>query len=70
VRFQEYFFWSPIMDADACRLSMCDAHGREFFCIVPYDDGKAWRARRDEYLGYITQAIDAGLQPGEVRLRR
>lgn len=67
--YQEYRYWSPILGMDACRLSMCDTHGREFFCIVAADDGKAWRQRRVEWLGYIAEAIDAGLEPGEVRIR-
>lgn len=67
--FREFAFYSPFLDSEAVRLSVYDQRGSEFFMIVPMEDGKAWRKRRDEALGIIGEAIDAGLQPGEVRLR-
>lgn len=64
--YSEFRFWSPILDADAVRLSMSGTKGGEFFVIIRADDGKKYRERRDRALGLIQQAIDEGLEPGEV----
>lgn len=66
--YREFFFYSPFLDSEACRLSVYDARGSEFFMIVPVEDGKAWRPARKQALEDIETAIEAGLQPGEVRV--
>ena len=68
-RWHEFSFYSPLLDADACRLSMFDQHGGEFFMIVPLEDGRPWRSKRDKALDAIEWAISHGLQPGEVRVQ-
>jgi hypothetical protein len=51
------------------RISMADAHGREFYFPIPAFDAKAYRARKEVALEAIAEAIDAGLQPGRVYIR-
>lgn len=51
------------------RLSMADAHSREFWMAIPELEGKAYRARRDAALEHISMAIEQGLQPGRVHVR-
>lgn len=60
-------FWSPTLGSDAARVSMFDAHGREFYMIVPDEGGQAWRDRRDTCVEALATAIDMNLDPGEVR---
>lgn len=67
--YSEYRYYSPIKDADMVRLSMADAHNREFYMAIPESGGKRYRERRDEALGHIMTAIESGLQPGQVRVR-
>lgn len=67
-RYNELSFYSPLLDADACRLSVVDANGGEHFAIVPIEEGKSWRMARSKALGYIVDHIEAGHDPGEVML--
>ena len=46
---------------------MVDARGQEYYAIVPADEGKRWRERREAALLVIEDAIVAGEPPGEVR---
>ena len=64
--FSEFRFWSVIHDQEMIRLSMVDARNGEFFLFLPADDGRKYRARRDEALETLQGAINAGLDPGEV----
>lgn len=64
--FSEFRFWSPMLDAEAIRISMPGPLGVEFFRIVRAEDGRRYRERRDDTLNLIQSAIDAGLEPGEV----
>lgn len=69
--FHEYTFYSPMLDAEAVRLSTVNARNHEFFMILPrFDpqDARKWRDRREEALGYLQQAIRDGLEPGEVEV--
>jgi len=71
LRYSEWKFWSVILGAKAVRLSVADALNREYFVIWPYapaDDRRPWRERRTEALEIIAEAIEMGLQPGEVRV--
>jgi hypothetical protein len=62
--YTQYNYWSPILGTNACRLSMRDARGSEFFAIVPRVDGKAWKDIRIATLTMIQEAIDSGNDPG------
>jgi hypothetical protein len=64
--YTQYNYWSPILGANACRLSMRDARGSEFFAIVPHVDGKAWKDIRIATLTLIQEALDEGRDPGPV----
>lgn len=62
--YAEFFFYSPILDTDAVRISMWAPNGGEFFRILPV--GKKYRDRRNEAIELIETAIRQGLEPGEV----
>lgn len=66
--YQALRYYSPAHDCDCTRLSIFDGKGGEFFQTVPMTmgQGKAWREERERRLEQIEQAIDLGLQPGEV----
>ena len=64
--FSEFRFYSPILDAEAIRISMVNARNAEFFMIIKADDGRRYREKRDEALSMIEEAIEAGLEPGQV----
>lgn len=65
--FQEMHFYSPLLDSEAIRLSVADEQSREYFAIIGNPgSGKAYRAKREETINLICQAIDMGLDPGEV----
>lgn len=65
--YSEYRFWSPTLGCDAARLSMFDEHGGEFYMIVPCEEGRVYREKRQSSLEIIAAAIGMGLDPGEVR---
>lgn len=67
--YSAYEFYSPMLDCQMVRLSMCDAHFKEFWMAIPGPDAqKKYRERRAAALDAISQAISLGLQPGEVRI--
>ena len=67
-RFSEYTQWSPIFDCEVTRLSVFDGNGSEYFFMIPRENARRYRDRRDEALEAIDVAITEGLPPGEVRL--
>lgn len=64
--YSEFRFWSPVLDAEAVRISMQGGQGTEYFMIIKADDGRRYREKRDEALSMIEEAIEAGLEPGQV----
>lgn len=66
VRVHEYFFWSPILGEDAVRFSVFNAHGGEYFAIVPIIAGKKLREEREHWGLRLFEAIESGKEPGEV----
>lgn len=64
--YSEFRFFDVINDRESLRVSMPNAQGSEFFVVIPADDGKKLRQRRDEALDMIEEAIRRGLEPGEV----
>lgn len=45
---------------------MVDGHNQEFFMLIPDERGAKYRERRAEAVEMIMQAIEQGLEPGEV----
>jgi len=66
VRYQEFRYWSPLIGDHAVRLSMWDQHGREFFAIIQTPDSRGYRKIRRKTLDLIADAIEGGLEPGEI----
>jgi hypothetical protein len=64
---REFNFWSPILGADAVRLSMVNERGEEYHCIIERLEGSAWKAAKTEACEALQQAIDEGVKPGEIR---
>jgi hypothetical protein len=65
-RYRQYRYWSIFHDAYMARLSMWDAHGAEFFTVIPWDKGgKAFREARAQALEALGGAIEGGQPPGE-----
>lgn len=64
--YSEFRYWSIQHDRMMVRLSMCDAHGAEFFALIPASEGKSYRERREEALNDIEYAIEMGCRPGMV----
>lgn len=65
--FSEHHYWSIFHDANVARISVPNERGGEFFVIVK-TDGKGYRARRQAAVELCLEAIEAGCDPGEVRL--
>ncbi len=62
--YQEIRHYSPLHDAVMVRLSMFDAHGREYYSLVA--PTRPWREHRAELLTRLMEAMDAGSLPGEI----
>lgn len=66
--YQEIRSYSPQFDCTVARISIPDDNGQEFFMLVPQRNPRQRRAERYAACEAIQEAIDAGLQPGEVRV--
>lgn len=53
----------------ATRVSMAGPTGREYFAIVSRADERAFAKLKRQAAEKIGEAIEAGLEPGEVRWR-
>jgi hypothetical protein len=67
LRYYEFTTYSPVLDCEVARISLYDERGGEFFMIVP--TGRGYRAARSKALAVMCEAIDDGVDPGEVRLQ-
>lgn len=67
IHYHEYQYWCVYRDANVSRVSIVDSHGKEFFQIVTRD-GKGYKERREAAIDACLGAIEAGCDPGEVRL--
>lgn len=67
IRLSEYRYWSPILGMEALRLSYFNK-GREYFCIVPAEDGRSLRELRQKAAERFYDAVQSGHEPGEVKL--
>jgi aminoglycoside phosphotransferase len=73
VRYREFKAWSIVHGMRVARISVFDQAGREFCMIISAEDGVdaqglRYRARRENALDCIEEAMRAGLQPGEIRV--
>ncbi len=59
--------WSIVQNCRIARVSMVDANGDEFFCIIRNEGGKAYREVRERALDAIEDAIAENLPAGEVQ---
>jgi hypothetical protein len=66
MRFREYKHWSVVLGCDAVRLSIFDDKGQEYFCLFPMPVGPGYRQIRADKLLLLEEALEAGLDPGEV----
>lgn len=67
--YQSIKTYSPIHDGYVHRVSMGNEHGHELFMLVVDDSGPALlRARRTAAVDAISEALDMGCDPGEVRV--
>lgn len=65
IHFSEYEYYSPMLDADVCRISIPNDDGQEFFAIVR-TEGRGYRDRRDKAIDSILAAMQQGCAPGQV----
>lgn len=65
----EFAYWSPTHGAEVTRFSLADDLGQEYFAFVPSTEGSTARRLRDKAADALEQAIERGLEPGEVRWR-
>lgn len=66
--YSEFRHYSPLIDAEAVRISCWDSRGGEFWMLIPAADGRRYRERRNEALDAIAIAIADKLEPGQVQV--
>lgn len=62
-----FTYWSTSHGAEVVRLSAADELGQEFYTFLPSTMGTTGRALRRKAADALSQAIDLGLEPGEIR---
>lgn len=65
----EFSYWSPSHGAEVTRFSLADSLGQEFYAFVPSTEGATARRLREKAASKLEEAIEHGLEPGEVRWR-
>jgi hypothetical protein len=69
--YQEFRIWSPVFDCEVVRLSLANRLGREFFMLLKDNAGaRVYRAKRRAALQLLTEAIEAGRDPGQIQAPR
>ena len=48
---------------------MVNARGEEYFCLLAHSEGRAYTALRKRALEALSEAIEMGLEAGEIRWR-
>ncbi len=69
MKYGEYVYFSINHDCEMVRLSVNDAHQREYFCLIPYHAGRAHREQSARAKEALAHAIETGQAPGEVTLK-
>jgi hypothetical protein len=68
VAYREFRFWSPMLGANAARISVPDERNAEHFAIIVANSGKELREARSRALDAIMAHIEAGYAAGEVNI--
>ena len=69
MRIREREYYSIRHDAEVVQVSTNDAHGREYFCIIPSVTGESLRERRHAAVYALQRAIDEKALPGEIPIK-
>lgn len=64
----EFVQWSPVLGEDTARISTANENGQEYFILIPFGYGKAYRELRSKAAYATLDAIENGQAPGEVFL--
>ncbi len=68
--FQEFTTYLALYDGYVTRLSTANERGHEYFCLLLKPrNAKGWRLTRDDALEQLSDAIDRGAEPGEIRIK-
>lgn len=66
--YAQFRYWSPMHGSEVLRISMADERGREYWHVIPAENGRRLRERREAAVEAIMTAIEQKLEPGEVVL--
>lgn len=67
--YSEYHSWNVVFGGEAVRISVANERGEEFYCLLPFSEGREFRALRKKALDVLGEAIESGMQAGEIRWR-
>lgn len=69
VNYAEFVTWSPILGGECARISMVNGQGEEYYCLLPFEEGRAFVELRKKALDVLGRAIEADMGAGEYRWR-
>jgi hypothetical protein len=64
-----FSYWSTTHGAEVTRLSLADDLGQEYYAFIASTEGSVSRRLREKAASKLEEAIERGLEPGEVRWR-
>lgn len=67
--YSEFISWSPVFGGECARVSMVNERGEEYFCLLAHTEGRGYTALRKRALEALTEAIEMGIEAGEIRWR-
>lgn len=66
--YYEFIQYSPIHDCEVARLTVFDARGAEYFVLLPITTSNRYRHAKIAALDAISETMERGDKPGEVKL--
>lgn len=70
MRYQQFISWSPTFGGECARISMANERGEEYYALLPFTEGREFTALRKRAVEVLTEAMEAGIEAGEIRWRR
>ena len=67
--YSQFTCWSPVYDCEVARISVVNERNEEYYANIPNAAGSGFVALRKKAVAKLNEAIELGIEPGEIRWR-